>query len=133
MLCHARILRPHESILLIGGNVFQAANQFSAALASSNMAPLIAHFGLGADATAAARAGDMQAFVRAIQTADTVGDSSTNESAGDKKKEDKPKDNNEKDKDGDSSMSVDWYLAKNCPLDIKITRCVNVKKFNIEI
>lgn len=45
----------------------QALQSFSAALASGQLGPLMQQFGLGDDATAAAAAGDVEGFVKAMQ------------------------------------------------------------------
>merc|ERR1712243_473825 len=59
----------------------QAVSMFSMALSSGQLGPLIKEFGLGDDAAAAAAQGDMEAFVKALQSKE----------GGDKKKDDKDK------------------------------------------
>jgi len=59
----------------------QAVSMFSMALSSGQLGPLIKEFGLGDGAAAAAAQGDMEAFVKALQSKE----------GGDKKKDDKDK------------------------------------------
>ena len=63
----------------------QALSLFSSAFQSAQLAPLIREFNLGDDAVAAATAGDLEAFVKALQK-------NQGGSAGDKKKDDEPED-----------------------------------------
>lgn len=49
----------------------QAANQFSSALTSGQMGPVISQFGLPSEVTAAANSGDMQAFFKALENTAT--------------------------------------------------------------
>ncbi|XP_026487890.1 proteasomal ubiquitin receptor ADRM1 isoform X2 [Vanessa tameamea] len=81
-----------------------AANQFSSALTSGQMAPVISQFGLPTDVTSAANTGDMQAFFKALESAS--GSESSRSLEGDKKK-DKPQDDKNDKKDGDAGMSLD--------------------------
>ncbi|XP_046966390.1 proteasomal ubiquitin receptor ADRM1 isoform X2 [Vanessa cardui] len=81
-----------------------AANQFSSALTSGQMAPVISQFGLPTDVTSAANTGDMQAFFKALESAS--GSESSKSQEGDKKK-DKPQDDKNDKKDGDAGMSLD--------------------------
>ena len=62
----------------------QALSLFSSAFQSAQLAPLIREFDLGDEAVAAATAGDMEAFVKALQK--------KSKDAGDDKKKDEPED-----------------------------------------
>ena len=57
-------------------NIFQAANQFSSALTSGQMGPVMSQFGLSSEVTSAANTGDMQAFFKALESASSSSDSS---------------------------------------------------------
>ncbi|XP_069358925.1 proteasomal ubiquitin receptor ADRM1 isoform X2 [Maniola hyperantus] len=81
-----------------------AANQFSSALTSGQMGPVVSQFGLPADVTAAANTGDMQAFFKALESASSGSEGNKSQDA-DKKKE-KPQDD-KNDKDDDAGMSLD--------------------------
>ncbi|XP_046966388.1 proteasomal ubiquitin receptor ADRM1 isoform X1 [Vanessa cardui] len=89
---------------LLSPQFAQAANQFSSALTSGQMAPVISQFGLPTDVTSAANTGDMQAFFKALESAS--GSESSKSQEGDKKK-DKPQDDKNDKKDGDAGMSLD--------------------------
>ncbi|XP_063616557.1 proteasomal ubiquitin receptor ADRM1 isoform X2 [Cydia splendana] len=81
-----------------------AANQFSSALNSGQMGPVMTQFGLSPEVASAANTGDMQAFFRALEN----NSSATSDTKSEEKTEEKPKEdkNNEK-KDGDAGMSLD--------------------------
>ncbi|XP_047984745.1 proteasomal ubiquitin receptor ADRM1 [Leguminivora glycinivorella] len=109
---HAARLQPHlpqqaqddVRTTLLCPQFAQAANQFSSALTSGQMGPVMTQFGLSPEVASAANTGDMQAFFRALEN----NSSATSESKSEDKSEDKPKDekNNDK-KDGDAGMSLD--------------------------
>lgn len=84
--------------------IFQAANQFSSALTSGQMGPVISQFGLPSEVSGAANTGDMQAFFKALEN--TSADKPKDD---DKKKEEKPKDDKGDKKDDDAEMSLDWF------------------------
>ncbi|OWR47739.1 proteasomal ubiquitin receptor ADRM1 isoform 1 [Danaus plexippus plexippus] len=88
---------------LLSPQFAQAANQFSSALTSGQMGPVMTQFGLPADVTTAANTGDMQAFFKALESASS---SESGKSEGDRKK-DKPQDDKNDKKDGDAGMSLD--------------------------
>ncbi|CAK1540113.1 unnamed protein product [Leptosia nina] len=80
-----------------------AANEFSSALSSGQIGPVVSQFGLPPEVTSAANTGDMQAFFKALES---NSNSDSNKSKEDEKKKDKPQDKNDK-KDGDAGMSLD--------------------------
>lgn len=87
-------------------------NQFSAALTSGQMGPVISQFGLPGDVAAAANTGDMQAFFKALENSSNASNSSKAEEGDkkpddEKKKDDKVKDAKDDNKDGDAGMSLD--------------------------
>ncbi|XP_013134966.1 PREDICTED: proteasomal ubiquitin receptor ADRM1 isoform X2 [Papilio polytes] len=82
-----------------------AANQFSAALASGQMGPVMNQFGLPGEVTSAASTGDMQAFFKALENTSNASDSSKSQDE-DKKKE-KAKEEKDGKKDDDAGMSLD--------------------------
>lgn len=89
---------------------FQAANQFSSALTSGQMGPVMTQFGLAPEVTAAANTGDMQAFFKALETSSSGGSedkSDDKKKDNDKSKDDKPKEDPKDKKDGDPGMSVE--------------------------
>ncbi|XP_045538143.1 proteasomal ubiquitin receptor ADRM1 isoform X2 [Papilio machaon] len=82
-----------------------AANQFSAALSSGQMGPVMNQFGLPPEVTSAASTGDMQAFFKALENTSNASDSSKSQEE-DKKKE-KAKEEKDGKKDDDAGMSLD--------------------------
>lgn len=84
--------------------MFQAANQFSSALTSGQMGPVISQFGLPSEVTAAANTGDMQSFFKSLENTSNTSDKPKEE---DKKKDEKPKDDKGDKKDDDAEMSLD--------------------------
>ncbi|PZC75169.1 hypothetical protein B5X24_HaOG206584 [Helicoverpa armigera] len=89
---------------LLSPQFAQAANQFSSALTSGQMGPVISQFGLPSEVTSAANTGDMQAFFKALENTSNASDKSKED---DKKKEEKPKDDKGDKKDDDAEMSLD--------------------------
>ncbi|CAH0592553.1 unnamed protein product [Chrysodeixis includens] len=89
---------------LLSPQFAQAANQFSSALTSGQMGPVISQFGLPAEVATAANTGDMQAFFKALET--TSGENKPKE-GDDKKKDEKPQDDKGDKKDDDAEMSLD--------------------------
>ncbi|XP_038207938.1 proteasomal ubiquitin receptor ADRM1 isoform X3 [Zerene cesonia] len=89
---------------LLSPQFAQAANQFSSALSSGQMGPVMSQFGLPSDVTSAANTGDMQAFFKALENTSS---SDASKSQEDEKKKDKPQDNKNDKKDGDAGMSLD--------------------------
>ncbi|XP_045495615.1 proteasomal ubiquitin receptor ADRM1 isoform X1 [Colias croceus] len=89
---------------LLSPQFAQAANQFSSALSSGQMGPVMSQFGLPSEVTSAANTGDMQAFFKALESSST---SDASKSQEDDKKKDKPQDNKNDKKDGDAGMSLD--------------------------
>ena len=73
----------------------QALSLFSSAFQSGQLAPLIREFKLGDEAIAAATAGNLEAFSKALQAS--------------KGKEDKKKD------DGPEDMALDWWFMSKTP------------------
>ncbi|XP_041974963.1 proteasomal ubiquitin receptor ADRM1 isoform X2 [Aricia agestis] len=88
---------------LLSPQFAQAANQFSSALTSGQMGPVMSQFGLPTEVTSAANSGNMQAFFKALESTST---SEGNKSQEDDKKKEKPKDD-KKDKKDDDPMSLD--------------------------
>ncbi|CAF4794376.1 unnamed protein product [Pieris macdunnoughi] len=88
---------------LLSPQFAQAANQFSSALSSGQMGPVISQFGLPSEVTSAANTGDVQAFFKALENSSNSDSAKSQE---DDKKKDKPQDKNDK-KDGDAGMSLD--------------------------
>ncbi|CAH2236311.1 jg10694 [Pararge aegeria aegeria] len=82
-----------------------AANQFSSALTSGQMGPVVSQFGLPADVTSAANTGDMQAFFKALESASSGSESNRSQEAD--KKKDKPQEEKSSKKDDDAGMSLD--------------------------
>ncbi|XP_049881966.1 proteasomal ubiquitin receptor ADRM1 isoform X2 [Pectinophora gossypiella] len=107
----AQRLKPHLPPAPPGGTQDDAANQFSSALTSGQMGPVISQFGLPAEVAAAANTGDMQAFFKALESTANQSDSSKSkdeDTKDDDKKDDKPKDGKtDEKKDGDGAMSLD--------------------------
>ncbi|CAH2102381.1 unnamed protein product [Euphydryas editha] len=113
---HAQRLAPHlppapapappddVRTTLLSPQFAQAANQFSSALTSGQMGPVISQFGLPGDVTSAANTGDMQAFFKALESASG---SESNKSQESDKKKDKPQDDKNDKKDGDAGMSME--------------------------
>ncbi|CAH0727402.1 unnamed protein product, partial [Brenthis ino] len=97
---HAQRLAPH----LPQAPQDDAANQFSSALTSGQMGPVMSQFGLPSEVTSAANTGDMQAFFKALESASSGSDASKSQ---DDKKKDKPQDDKNDKKDGDGGMSLD--------------------------
>lgn len=79
----------------------QAVSQFSSALESGQLAPIVSQLAVNPEAVAAAASGNMQDFVKALEKSGTTPDS-------DKDKDNKStkKDNNKKDED-DEEMQLD--------------------------
>ncbi|XP_063395291.1 proteasomal ubiquitin receptor ADRM1 [Cydia fagiglandana] len=109
---HAARLQPHlphqaqddVRTTLLSPQFAQAANQFSSALNSGQMGPVMTQFGLSPEVASAANTGDMQAFFRALEN----NSSASSDSKSDEKTEEKPKeDKNTDKKDGDAGMSLD--------------------------
>ncbi|KAL4712738.1 hypothetical protein ACJJTC_008035 [Scirpophaga incertulas] len=93
---------------LLSPQFAQAANQFSSALSSGQMGPVMTQFGLPAEVASAANSGDMQAFFKALENTANAPDSSKAKDSDEKKKDDKPKDDGKDGKkDGDAEMSLD--------------------------
>ncbi|XP_026319887.1 proteasomal ubiquitin receptor ADRM1 isoform X2 [Hyposmocoma kahamanoa] len=95
---------------LLSPQFAQAANQFSSALTSGQMGPVMTQFGLAPEVTAAANTGDMQAFFKALETTSSGGSddkSDDKKKDNDKNKDDKPKENPKDKEDGDPGMSVE--------------------------
>ncbi|XP_026746685.1 LOW QUALITY PROTEIN: proteasomal ubiquitin receptor ADRM1-like [Trichoplusia ni] len=61
-------LAPHLPPAPSGAAQDDAANQFSSALTSGQMGPVISQFGLPSEVASAANTGDMQAFFKALET-----------------------------------------------------------------
>ncbi|XP_013194208.1 proteasomal ubiquitin receptor ADRM1 isoform X2 [Amyelois transitella] len=80
-----------------------AANQFSSALTSGQIGPVLSQFGLAPEVVSAANTGDMNAFFKALENTSETKSSSADE----KKKDEKPKDDKGDKKDGDAGMSLD--------------------------
>ncbi|CAG4978317.1 unnamed protein product [Parnassius apollo] len=91
----APVTQPHDD----------AANQFSSALTSGQMGPIMTQFGLPSEVASAANTGDMQAFFKALESTSNASDSSKSQEE-DKKKE-KAKEDKDGKKDGDAGMSLD--------------------------
>ncbi|XP_035453514.1 proteasomal ubiquitin receptor ADRM1 isoform X1 [Spodoptera frugiperda] len=89
---------------LLSPQFAQAANQFSSALTSGQMGPVISQFGLPSEVTAAANTGDMQSFFKSLENTSNTSDKPKEE---DKKKDEKPKDDKGDKKDDDAEMSLD--------------------------
>ncbi|KAJ8736246.1 hypothetical protein PYW08_006902 [Mythimna loreyi] len=96
-------LKPHLPPAPPGAPQDDAANQFSSALTSGQMGPVISQFGLPSEVTAAANTGDMQAFFNALENTSNPADKKEE----DKKKEDSSKDDKGDKKDDDAEMSLD--------------------------
>ena len=90
-----------------GATQDDAANQFSSALSSGQMGPVMSQFKLPAEVAAAANTGDMQAFFKALENTSGSSDSNKSKEEEDKKKDDKPKDTKNDKKDDDAEMSLD--------------------------
>ncbi|KAL0851052.1 hypothetical protein ABMA28_006941 [Loxostege sticticalis] len=103
---NAQRLQPHLPPAPPDTTQDDAANQFSSALTSGQMGPVMSQFGLPAEVASAANTGDMQAFFKALENTSNASDSSKSKEGNDKKKEEKPKDESDK-KDGDAGMSLD--------------------------
>ncbi|CAH0766471.1 unnamed protein product [Diatraea saccharalis] len=101
---NAQRLAPHLPPAT-GATQDDAANQFSSALTSGQMGPVMTQFGLPAEVASAANTGDMQAFFKALENSANPSDSNNSKDGDEKKKEDKPKDDDKK--DGDAGMSLD--------------------------
>lgn len=100
---HSQRLTPH--LPPAPASQDDAANQFSSALTSGQMGPVMSQFGLSSDVTSAANTGDMQTFFKALESASSGSDSSKPQD--DQKKDKKqPDDKNDK-KDEDAGMSLD--------------------------
>ncbi|XP_075974063.1 regulatory particle non-ATPase 13 isoform X2 [Anticarsia gemmatalis] len=103
---NAQRLAPHLPPTSAGAAQDDATNQFSSALTSGQMGPVISQFGLPSDVASAANTGDMQAFFKALENTSNPSDASKQE-GDDKKKDDKPKDEKKEKKDDDAEMSLD--------------------------
>ncbi|XP_045538141.1 proteasomal ubiquitin receptor ADRM1 isoform X1 [Papilio machaon] len=99
--------KAHDDVrtTLLSPQFAQAANQFSAALSSGQMGPVMNQFGLPPEVTSAASTGDMQAFFKALENTSNASDSSKSQEE-DKKKE-KAKEEKDGKKDDDAGMSLD--------------------------
>lgn len=86
-------------------SLLQAANQFSSALTSGQIGPVISQFGLSPEVASAAHAGDMQSFFKALENSSNASDSSKSQE--DDKKNDKAKDEKDVKEDDDDGMSLD--------------------------
>lgn len=87
--------------------MFQATHQFSSALTSGQMGPVMAQFGLPSDVVSSANTGDMQAFFKALENSSSASENSKSKEGEDKKKDEKPKDDKNEKKDDDAEMSLD--------------------------
>ncbi|KAJ0182440.1 hypothetical protein K1T71_001809 [Dendrolimus kikuchii] len=95
---------------LLSPQFAQAANQFSSALSSGQMGPVMSQFGLAPEAVAAASTGDMHAFLKSLEDATPAVDKRKDEADKDKPKEEltnKPADKKADKKDDDAEMSLD--------------------------
>ncbi|XP_028040795.1 proteasomal ubiquitin receptor ADRM1 isoform X2 [Bombyx mandarina] len=81
-----------------------AANQFSSAVGSGQMGPVMSQFGLPSEVSSAANTGNIEAVFKALE--DTSSSSGTTTKEDDKKK-DKSKDDQNSKKDDDAGMSLD--------------------------
>ncbi|XP_026758764.2 proteasomal ubiquitin receptor ADRM1 isoform X2 [Galleria mellonella] len=104
---NAQRLAPHLPPAPPAGTQDDAANQFSSALTSGQMGPVMSQFGLSPEVVSAANSGDMQAFFKALENTSNASDSSKSNEANEKKKDDKSKDDKNNKKDGDAGMSLD--------------------------
>lgn len=87
----------------------QAVSQFSSALESGQLAPVVSQLSVNPEAVAAAAQGNMQEFVKALEKSATVTGGSTNDtntSNNDTQEQGKKK-NPEDDKDDDEGMQLD--------------------------
>ncbi|KAJ8735665.1 hypothetical protein PYW07_007285 [Mythimna separata] len=100
---NAARLKPHLPPATPGAPQDDAANQFSSALTSGQMGPVISQFGLPSEVTAAANTGDMQTFFNALENTSNPADKKEE----DKKKEEAAKDDKGDKKDDDAEMSLD--------------------------
>ncbi|RVE44741.1 hypothetical protein evm_010593 [Chilo suppressalis] len=93
---------------LLSPQFAQAANQFSSALTSGQMGPVMTQFGLPAEVASAANTGDMQAFFKALENNASASEGNNSKKEGEEnKKDEKPKDEGNDKKDGDAGMSLD--------------------------
>lgn len=86
---------------------FQAVSQFSSALQSGQLGPIVSQFAVNPDAVSAAAQGNMREFVRALERSNNPEAKSEGDS---KDKDDKKKTetkNNEPKKDDDEGMQLD--------------------------
>lgn len=85
-------------------NLFQAVSQFSSALESGQLGPVVSQLAVNPEAVAAATQGNMQEFVKALEK--NSGESSSSD--GKKKEESETKSKDKKgDKDDDEDMQID--------------------------
>ncbi|KAM3967649.1 regulatory particle non-ATPase 13 isoform 2-T2 [Aphomia sociella] len=104
---NAQRLTPHLPPAPPEGTQDDAANQFSSALTSGQMGPVMSQFGLSPEVVSAANTGDMQAFFKALENTTNASNSSKSNEGNEKKKDDKSKDDKNNKKDGDAGMSLD--------------------------
>ncbi|CAH2050553.1 unnamed protein product, partial [Iphiclides podalirius] len=84
-----------------------AANQFSSALTSGQMGPVISQFGLPPEVASAANSGDMQAFFKALENSSNASDSSKSQEEDKKKETTKEEKDTKKDDDAGITDKVD--------------------------
>ncbi|XP_053619596.1 proteasomal ubiquitin receptor ADRM1 isoform X2 [Plodia interpunctella] len=102
---HAPRLQPHLPPAPQGQAQDDAANQFSSALTSGQIGPVISQFGLAPEVVSAANTGDMNAFFKALENTSAAEEKSDGDE--NKKKDENPKDEKRDKKDGDAGMSLD--------------------------
>lgn len=83
----------------------QAVSQFSSALQSGQLGPIVSQFAVNPDAVAAAAQGNMREFVRALER--TGNPEQKEDEKGDKKDDNKKTDNQDPKKDDDEGMQLD--------------------------
>lgn len=89
---------------LLSPQFAQAANQFSSALTSGQMGPVMSQFGLSSEVVSSANSGDMQAFFKALENTSASSEANKSKDGDEKKKDDKSKEEAKKDDDADMSL-----------------------------
>lgn len=87
-------------------SLLQAVSQFSSALESGQLGPVVSQLAVNPEAVAAAAQGNMQEFVKALEK--NASDGNASDASGNKKDDkEKPKEEKKDGKDDDEEMQLD--------------------------